>query len=213
MTNFIFSKSSLTAALLAGSMLATPALAVTIKGNVGATTDYIWRGDTQSSGDASFSGGIDADFGNGFAVGVWAGSLGGNQSDDSANYELDLYGSYGFALGALSMEVGYISYEYPGVADSADDFEDIYVSAGYGPLSVSYYVDADVDDNTYISIDAEFGLEDDWTLGLHFGQEAFETDPDDDYASISLSKGDVTFTVSGDEDDDTRAIVSWGTSF
>ena len=54
MTNFIFSKSSLTAALLAGSMLATPALAVTIKGNVGATTDYIWRGDTQSSGDASF---------------------------------------------------------------------------------------------------------------------------------------------------------------
>ena len=111
------------------------------------------------------------------------------------------------------MEVGYISYEYPGVADSADDFEDIYVSAGYGPLSVSYYVDADVDDNTYISIDAEFGLEDDLTLGLHFGQEAFETDPDDDDASISLSKGDVTFTVSGDEDDDTRAIVSWGTSF
>jgi len=28
-----------------------------------------------------------------------------------------------------------------------------------------------------------------------------------------LSKGDVTFTVSGDEDDDTRAIVSWGRSF
>ena len=199
MTNFTFSKSSLTAALLAGSMLATPALAVTIEGNIGATTDYIWRGNTQSSGDASLSGGIDADLGSGFAIGVWAGSLGGNQTDDSANYELDLYGSYGFALGEIAMEVGYIAYKYPGVADSASDFEDIYVSAGYGPLSVSYYVDADVDDNTYISIDAEFGLEDDWTLGLHFGQEAFETAADDDVAAISLSSGDVTFTVSGDE--------------
>ena len=210
-------KVTLAAALMAGTMLATPALAVTIKGNIGATSDYVWRGNTQSDGDASISGGIDVDLGSGFAVGVWTASLGGDQDFDqpqgSADYELDLYGSYGFALGALSMEVGYISYKYPGVADSADDFEDIYVSAGYGPLSVSYYVDADVDDNTYISIDAEFGLEDDWTLGLHFGQEAFETDPDDDDASISLSKGDVTFTVSGNEDDDTRAIVSWGRSF
>jgi uncharacterized protein (TIGR02001 family) len=67
MTNFTFSKSSLTAALLAGSMLATPALAVTIEGNIGATTDYIWRGNTQSSGDASISGGIDVDLGSGFA--------------------------------------------------------------------------------------------------------------------------------------------------
>ncbi len=213
MTNFISNRKSLAAALFAGSMLATPALAVTIEGNVGATTDYIWRGDTQSQGDVSFSGGLDADLGAGFAVGVWAGSLGGNQTDDSANYELDLYGSYGFALGEVGMEIGYIAYKYPGVAESGDDFEDIYVSASYGPLSVSYYVDADVEDNTYISIDADFALEGDWTLGLHFGQEEFEVGADDDDASISLSKGDVTLTVSGDEGDDTRAIVSWGMSF
>jgi hypothetical protein len=38
------------------------------------------------------------------------------------------------------------------------------------------------------------------------------SEDDEDYA-ISLSKGDMSFTVSGDEGDDTRAIVSWGASF
>ena len=39
----------LTAALLAGTMLTTPVVAAEISGNVGATTDYIWRGNTQST--------------------------------------------------------------------------------------------------------------------------------------------------------------------
>src|SRR5210317_1622226 len=121
-------KVTLAAALMAGTMLATPALAVTIKGNVGATTDYVWRGDTQSDGDASISGGIDVDLGGGFAVGVWTASLGGDQNnvppEDSADYETDIYGSYSFDVGSIGMEVGYISYKYPGVANSADDFDD-----------------------------------------------------------------------------------------
>ena len=39
---------------------------------------------------------------------------------------------------------------------------------------------------------------------------SLEEAEDDEDTSISLSKGDMTFTVSGDEGDDTRAIVSWG---
>ena len=216
-------KLSLTAALLAGTMLTTPVVAAEISGNVGATTDYIWRGNTQSSGDASLSGGIDVDFGNGFAIGTWVGSLGQSDTDD-ANYEVDLYGSYSFEgpFSGLSYEIGYISYQYPGVADSAADFTEIFISAAGGPFSVSYYTQEDdlgggtgVPDGTYLSLDAEFPMTQDWSVALHWGNEEFD-DPtindDEDYA-ISLSKGDMSFTVSGDEGDDTRAIVSWGASF
>jgi uncharacterized protein (TIGR02001 family) len=212
-------KVTLAAALMAGTMLATPALAVTIKGNIGATSDYVWRGNTQSNGDASISGGIDVDLGNGFAVGVWTASLGGNQDSDSADYETDLYGSYSFDVGSIGMEVGYIAYQYPGVAASGNDFEEYFVSADFGLVSVSYFRLDDAEDATqndnkgkYLSIDTGFELNDGWSLGLHYGEED-EIGASDTDTAISLSKGEVTFTVSGDEDDDTRAVVSWGRSF
>lgn len=224
-------KKTVALSLLAGTMLTTPALAeISIEGNFGATTDYIWRGDTQASGDASLSGGIDVDFGNGFAVGTWVGSLGGNrdENDDSANYEMDLYGSYSTEVSGVGVELGYIMYNYPGVADSDSDFADYYVSFSYGPASFSYYALASAEnqafedrDETYMSLDLEYPLVQDWTIGLHYGVQDFTkaadadpSDPDsDEDTSVSLSKGDMTFTVSGDEGDDTRAIVSWGVSF
>ena len=211
----------LTATLLAGTMLTTPALAVEISGNVGATTDYIWRGNTQAGGDASLSGGIDVDFGNGFAAGTWVGSLGRGDDDGAdANYELDLYASYGGELGNVSYEVGYIAYEYPGAANSSLDFSEVYVSFGAGPLSLSYYVladaedaDFDANDGTYLSLDAEFPLIQDWALTVHYGEESGDIAPDDEDVSLTLSKGDMAFTVSGNDGDDTRAIISWGASF
>jgi len=109
---------------------------------------------------------------------------------------------------------------YPGAADSTLDFADIYVSASYGSASVSYYVLESAEDNavddqegTYVSVDYEFALNDELTVTLHYGNEEFETDDSDEDTSISLSKGDMTFTVSSDEGDDTRAIISWGQSF
>lgn len=224
-----YTKKTLAAMLVASTALTGTAVAeVAIEGNVGATTDYIWRGNTQSSGDASLSGGIDVDFGNGFAIGTWVGSLGGNrdENDDSANYELDVYGSYSTELSGIGVEIGYISYMYPGVADSDSDFADYYVALSYGAASFSYYAlasaenDATEDlDGTYMALDLEFPLVQDWSLGLHYGVEeislpAGSTDEDsDEDTSFTLSKGDMSFTVSGDEGDDTRAIVSWGTSF
>jgi uncharacterized protein (TIGR02001 family) len=212
-------KATVATILAAGTMFSTAATAVEVSANVGMTTDYIWRGNTQASGDASFSGGLDADLGGGLAVGTWVGSLGASTNDD-ANYELDVYASYGFDVGGVGVEVGYIYYAYPGAADDALDFEDIYVSLGYGPVSFSYYelLDAedagvDADEGTYLSLDYEIALPGDFTATLHYGSEEFENSADDEDTSVSISKGDFTFTVSDDEGDDTRAIVSYGLSF
>jgi len=220
MQNAIIKKTALAAVLATGTMFTSVANAVEVTANVGATTDYIWRGGTQSSGDASFSGGLDANLGNGLAVGTWVGSLGASDDND-ANYELDVYASYSFEISGVGVELGYIYYAYPGVADDASDFEDMYVSLGYGPASVSYYemIDAesaalDATEETYISVDYELALPNDFTATLHYGNQEFDDGtPDDEDTSVSISKDAFTFTVSDDEGDDTRAIVSYGLSF
>ena len=221
MQKFTKTTRTLAALLVSGTALTGVASAAEISGNVGATTDYIWRGNTQAGGDASLSGGIDIDFGTGFAVGTWTGSLGGGGDNGAdANYEQDLYASYSTEIAGYPLEVGYISYMYPGAADSTLDFADFYISTSVAGIGLSYYMLAsaeddavDAEEGTYLSLDYDYDLGDDWTMTLHYGMESFETAEDDEDTSISLSKGDMTFTVSGDEGDDTRAIVSWGASF
>lgn len=224
-----FTKVSI-AALMAGTMLSPAVAEVSIEGNVGATTDYIWRGNTQAGGDASLSGGLDIDFGNGFALGTWVGSLGRSVTEDEntgvlsassdANYELDLYASYSTEVGGFPLEVGYISYLYPGAADSTLDFADIYISTELAGIGVSYYMLAsaeddavDADEGTYVSVDYDYALTEELTLSLHYGLEDFTNSDSDEDTSISISKGDMTYTVSSDEGDDMRVIVSWGSSF
>ena len=99
---------------------------------------------------------------------------------------------------------------FPGVGDG-----------DYGPASVSYYemIDAesaalDATEETYISVDYELALPNDFTATLHYGNQEFDDGtPDDEDTSVSISKDAFTFTVSDDEGDDTRAIVSYGLSF
>lgn len=66
----------------------------TVTANVALTSDYMFRGLTQSWGRPAVQGGADLALANGFAAGVWASSI----SDDSypgGSMELDLYAGYG----------------------------------------------------------------------------------------------------------------------
>ena len=222
MQKFTKTTRTLAALLVSGTALTGVASAAEITANVGATTDYIWRGDTQADGDASLSGGFDADLGNGLAIGTWVGSLGASETD--ANYELDLYASYSTEVGGFPLEVGYISYLYPGVADSGSDFSDIYIGTSIAGISITYYMNAGAEDDayedaeeSYLSLDYEYALSDDISIGLHYGSQTYGEESDDyadnDDTAISISKGDMTMTISGNEDDDTRAIISWGAEF
>jgi len=124
----------MTASLVLGSVLAastmvsgTAMAAGALSGNVGYVSDYYFRGIYQTG--ASASGGVDYDFGNGAAVGVWAADV-----DDGLEY--DLYGSYSGEYQDFSYSVGYTTYNY------TDDFDGTYkevnLGGGYGPISVEY---------------------------------------------------------------------------
>ena len=155
--------------LLLVSMLAIPSFAA-VSANVAFTSDYVWRGMTQSDGPA-IQGGFDYEAEGGFYAGIWGSNVNFN---DGAGSELDYYAGYGFSLGNVGVDVGYIAFDYP-ENQTGLDFEEIYlglsfgdlglffasgqdgapdyteVSYGLGPVSLSYGTYDDVSDNITLS--------------------------------------------------------------
>ena len=94
-------------------------------------------------------------------------------------------------------------------------------------VSVSYYYEVDNDDGTvdsgdneYISFDYSADLTEDWSVSLHYGVYDIEAIDDEQIdMSLTLSKGDFSFSVvetddiDGADNDDTRAVISYGMSF
>ena len=224
MQNAIIKNTALAAVLATGTMFTTVAQAVTIEGNVGLTTDYIWRGMTQSDGESSFSGGVDLSTESGFYAGTWVGDV-RDTAGVGASYELDVYAGYAGEAGSINYDVGYIQYMYPDVDDD-QDFGEVYVGLGTGPVSITYYYEVDNDngavdsgDNEYISVDYSADLTEDWSVSLHWGEYEREGQDDQIDMSVTLSKGDFSFSVvetddiAGPDNDDTRAVISYGMTF
>ena len=114
--------------LAASTLMSGAAMAGSLSGNVGIASDYLFRGIDQGS-SATASGGVDYDFGNGVAVGIWA-------ADVSDGIEYDLYGSYSGEYKDFSYSVGYTTYNYTGEFD--DTYQEVNLGGGYGPISVEY---------------------------------------------------------------------------
>jgi len=119
----------LTTTLLAS--FAVPAMAEGVSGNLTFTTDYVFRGVSQTDEAAAIQGGFDYEHGNGLHAGVWGSNVDFNDTRDGS-MELDIYAGFGNEVGAFSYDVGGIYYMYPGAESELDyDFWEAYVSAGY----------------------------------------------------------------------------------
>ncbi len=123
-------KTLLATALMAAT--STAALAE-ITGNVAMSSDYVWRGFSQTDNQMAISGGLDYSHASGLYAGTWASNVdseffnGGDGHDPQI--ELDVYGGYGGEMGAISYDLGLIEYMYPGY-DDANTLE-FYVGGGY----------------------------------------------------------------------------------
>ncbi|MFP3872868.1 MAG: TorF family putative porin [Thiohalophilus sp.] len=211
-------------ALLVGSILAASTVASNVavaelSGNVGFTSNYIWRGVTQGADDSAISGGIDYAHESGLYAGIWVSSLGGG-----SQYEQDLYAGYGFDAGPVGMDVGYIQYMYP-VGDVDLDFAELYVSASYEMFTAGAAMTMDkegsteYEDDMYLYASADFEIKEGLSLGLLYGDYSFDDPSSTDYShyQVSLSKDDFVFAFDqNDMDDaagDSRFTVSYSKSF
>lgn len=124
-------KRLLTAGLLLAAGAGAAQAQVEVSGNVALTSNYVFRGFTQTDDNPAIQGGLDADFGNGFYAGTWASSL--DFGDGSASIEIDLYGGYaGDLTDAISYDVGVIYYAYPGADDDGGDYDFVEFYGGLG---------------------------------------------------------------------------------
>ncbi len=205
---------AVTTALAGGQALAG------VEANIGATSNYIWRGVSQTGDGAAVSGGLDWSDESGFYLGTWASNV---TWTAVPGYELDVYAGYaGEIEGGFGYDVGVIAYLYP-IGDGEDDFTEVYLNGSFGMFNVgvSYEIDAEDgnDKDLYASAGLSFDLGNDYGLGLTFGSYSFDADSSADYTHVnaSISKGDFTFAIDktdmDDADGDPRVSVSWGTTF
>lgn len=181
---------------------AAPAFAqeVTVTGNVALTTDYAFRGISQSDESPAVSGGLDAAFGDsGFYVGTWASSI--NFGSGGSNMELDLYGGYKFSLGPVAMDVGVLGYLYPGAADDASelDFYEVYAKPSIalskeftlgGQLAYSPEFTLDGGDAVYAEVNGAYTVSPELTLSGAVGMQTADTTGyffgEDDYTTWNV---------------------------
>lgn len=237
-----------TKAIVAGAVLAASTVAssaVLAEGpwsaNIGVTSNYMWRGVTQTNDQSAIQGGIDYAHDSGFYAGTWMSNV---SWTDPIGYELDLYAGFGFDTGPVSWDLGYIYYAYPltsndstaGTADAG--FGEAYLNfawdwlglgvayttnkAGKDPVTGSSFDTGDL----YYFASADWEFKNGVGLGAVIGRYTFKdaSDYDYSYGEIYVSKSDFTLSLAknnADNDpalwgagiDDPRVWVSWSKSF
>jgi len=87
----------------------------TLTGNLGAVSDYRFRGISQSYRRPAVQAGFDVTHASGFYAGNWNSSVSGNSYNNGAGVEADLYAGYRFEpVKDLNADIGVLTYVYPG---------------------------------------------------------------------------------------------------
>ena len=112
--------------------------------NISLASNYKFRGQDQDQSKTrafkpALQGGVDYAFDSGFYLGNWNSTVNWTKylpSNPSNHLEMDFYGGYKFKAGPLDLDVGALTYFYPGA--SGANTTEVYLGAGYGPVSAKY---------------------------------------------------------------------------
>ena len=149
--------------------------------NLGAVSDYRYRGISQSRRRPAVQGGVDY-----------------SHAGGSASAEVDVYGGYKFAAGPLGLDVGALRYLYPGSQLGVNpDTTELYAAAKWGPATLKYshaltnlFGFADSQGSGYLELGATFdtGV---WGLSLtpHVGHQRVRRNGDFSYTDVALTLG------------------------
>jgi uncharacterized protein (TIGR02001 family) len=171
--------------------------------NVGAVTEYRYRGISQSRLKPAVQGGIDCAAANGFYVGAWASTIKWIKdiAGGDANVEIDLYGGYKTEVAkGLALDIGGLNYFYPrntlrdapGFAN-ADTFE-VYGALTFGPVTAKYshstidlFGNVNSKNSGYVDVTANFDLGDGIALSSHVGHQTIKHLAAGSYTDYSLT--------------------------
>jgi len=170
------------ATLLAG-LAAGPALAQdegpSIEFNVGAATDYVFRGVSSTDENPQVFGGADVTAGL-FYAGVWVSNVDYNDSTDA---EVDIYAGFAPTLGAVSLDLGALYYAYVDAPSGADyNYLELQAKAsipvGAATLGAGLYYVPDsyggVDTSMYYEVNGSYSVTDKLSFSAALGRQTFD---------------------------------------
>lgn len=184
-------KCNITAAAVSWAVLAlssVPAIAQEaapehqISYNAAITSEYRYRGLSQTRLEPALQGGVDYVHGpTGLYVGTWLSTIKWTKDlGGDGDIEWDVYGGKrGQLTDTVSYDVGGLYYWYPSndLNPSANTFE-LYARLGFGPAYVKYshsttnlFGTADSKRSGYLDIGADLEVHEGWILNLHAGRQ------------------------------------------
>ena len=170
-----------------------PASAHTVTANVGFTTDYIFRGISQTSTNPAVQGGIDYAHASGLYAGVWGSNVSwiadsGAVATGSVTLELDTYFGFRNSFAEdFTYDIGFIRYNYLGSYTAAAGFakadtDEIYGAIGYKWITAKYSYGLGqfltvpgASGTNYLEINASVPVVDTGiTFGAHVGKQTYK---------------------------------------
>jgi uncharacterized protein (TIGR02001 family) len=195
----------------AGSAMAQTAPAApesTLSFNVGAVSDYRYRGISQSRLDPAVQGGVDYANKSGAYIGIWGSSIKWIKDTNSggifgkAGTEVDIYGGYKFTIGDVGYDIGFLRYEYSGNdLQKVDGYanantNEVYAAATVGVLTAKYsrstgniFGNLNSKGSTYLDLTANFDLGDGYTFAPHLGRQDIKNGSAFSYTDYALTLG------------------------
>jgi len=185
--------------------LAVPSLALAdspVSANVTLTSDYLFRGVTQTNDGVALQGGFDYAHDSGLYAGVWASNI--SWLVDSAAYtssslEVDTYLGYGGSITEdIGYDVGFLRYNYPGdyaapqvTADTDEFYGSVsykWISAKYSRSTTDLFGIVDSEGSAYTELNGSYDIEDmGISVGAHYGKQTVANNSASDYADYNLS--------------------------
>lgn len=213
------SKIAATGALMAVSCLGAAHAdeASPISANIALTTNYMFRGVTQTENNPAIQGGFDYAHESGLYAGIWASNV---DFDTEGSIEVDYYVGFSGEVSSLGYDVSYVYYDYP--SDEEFDYGELIGSVSYdfvaaavsGTIAYTDELGEDADSAIYyqagvevpvgaFTIAAAYGYWDlkdnadsynDWSIGVST-----------EYMGLGL---DLTYTDTDIDEDDSGAFAS-----
>jgi uncharacterized protein (TIGR02001 family) len=163
--------------------------------SVAMTSDYVWRGYTQTDNKPAISGSFDYGHASGFYAGTWASNV--NYGDD-ASTEIDIYAGYANEIGdtGIGYDLALLRYIYPG---EDYGYNEVIGSVSYGYFTAGFAHTNDSsyhgDSATYYNLGFDYDLPMDVALSAGIGYYDYrdsDIESPTDYR-IGLSKEFVGF--------------------
>ena len=158
--------------------------------NASVTTNYVFRGETQTDDNPAVQGGIDYTHPSGFYAGAWGSNV-KFQGVGSA-LEADLYAGMNFPINdQVKMDVGYITYNYTdSTVNNNVGSAEVYVGAKWMGLSGYYYKGNAKNHNDYQYFDVRYTMDlpQQFKLTFHVGHLDPDRGTSNDDASVRVGK-------------------------